>query len=301
MSRSKRNAAAEEYFKRAPNYSAGAIDSLSRATPSDPSDEAGRDLLERVLSVLEASHKFSLPDNGELLGREIPANTIGIARLPYTETVVEFGSPRTPNGRAPTGDEFVSQARCVVCWESHLHGRDGFRAWPVQRDDAADEWELSGVGFFTPYSGEGENVECSILCVPSKVPMLRSLFGDGEAGVAAICGQFSRELRAVYQLCAALTCGNVTTGIVRANREAHAARPGSTLFDYHVLMIDPGKIREPGEARGGTHAAPRTHLRRGHIRRLAWGPRIWVNACVVNPSAIGTVNKDYKIVSADAS
>lgn len=24
--------------------------------------------------------------------------------------------------------------------------------------------------------------------------------------------------------------------------------------------------------------------------------RIWVNSCVVNPTAIGTVNKDYRIV-----
>jgi hypothetical protein len=105
------------------------------------------------------------------------------------------------------------------------------------------------------------------------------------------------ECRSVIQLCAALACSNVSTEIIRPNREASAARPASTLFDYHVLMIDPGAERQPSEDRGGSHASPRTHLRRGHIRRLAWGPRIWVNSCVVNPSAIGTVNKDYAVRS----
>lgn len=51
-----------------------------------------------------------------------------------------------------------------------------------------------------------------------------------------------------------------------------------------------------GPPLGGSHASPRTHLRRGHIRQHPTAGRIWVNSCVVNPTAIGTVNKDYRIV-----
>ena len=61
------------------------------------------------------------------------------------------------------------------------------------------------------------------------------------------------------------------------------------------LVVDSAKERRPSEELGGTHASPRTHLRRGHIRRLRWGPKVWVNSCVVNPGAIGGVNKDYAV------
>lgn len=105
----------------------------------------------------------------------------------------------------------------------------------------------------------------------------------------------SLEIQAVVEFAAALSCTNVTTEVIRPNREARAARPGSTLFDYHILVLDPSKVREPGEDLGGSHASPRTHLRRGHVRRHPTAGRIWVNSCVVNPTALGTVNKDYAI------
>ena len=48
---------------------------------------------------------------------------------------------------------------------------------------------------------------------------------------------------------------------------------------------------------GGTHASPRVHLRRGHIRKIADGRTVWVQACVVG-SKHGMVLKDYKLRSA---
>jgi hypothetical protein len=48
------------------------------------------------------------------------------------------------------------------------------------------------------------------------------------------------------------------------------------------------------KASGGTHASPRVHLRRGHIRRLP-GKNIWVNATIVGNSDLGVVIKDYSV------
>jgi len=47
---------------------------------------------------------------------------------------------------------------------------------------------------------------------------------------------------------------------------------------------------EEGMGGKGTHASPRQHLRRGHIRRLRSGKAIWVRECVVN------ADKDEKVV-----
>ena len=73
-------------------------------------------------------------------------------------------------------------------------------------------------------------------------------------------------------------------------REAKGKVP---FFTYKVLTLKPSK-RSSGEGLGGTHASPRVHLRRGHIRRLP-DKRIWVNGCVVGDKSKGMVVKDYAV------
>jgi hypothetical protein len=97
----------------------------------------------------------------------------------------------------------------------------------------------------------------------------------------------------------ALACSNVHVARSeprKAGRKVKAALPFDT---YHVLTIDvPGR---PGERSGigGAHRSPREHLRRGHIRRLGDGRRIWVNATVVAAGrGGGTVTKDYALRAA---
>lgn len=115
------------------------------------------------------------------------------------------------------------------------------------------------------------------------------------------------EVRAAWQFMTAINCSNVETRKIQPSEALNKKRTKKgkiPLFEYHVLEVDAGdpsanrKEREvkPGS---GTHASPRTHLRRGHIRRLGEksGHRtIWVNAAVVRPGAReGQVEKVYKV------
>jgi hypothetical protein len=93
----------------------------------------------------------------------------------------------------------------------------------------------------------------------------------------------------------ALACSNVH--IERSEPKKSSKKIKSALpFDtYHILTID-----VPGNSGGGmatgSHRSPREHLRRGHIRRLGDGRRIWVNATVVAAGrGAGVVTKDYAI------
>ena len=94
----------------------------------------------------------------------------------------------------------------------------------------------------------------------------------------------------------ALGCSNVQierSKPKRAGKKVKAALP----FDaYHVLTIDaPGRAGDR-VVPTGPHRAPREHLRRGHIRRLADGRRTWVNATVVASGRRGgVIKKDYAI------
>ena len=65
------------------------------------------------------------------------------------------------------------------------------------------------------------------------------------------------------------------------------------LFSWHTVKIEPPKPKQ--EHRGGTHATPRLHDRRGHLRRLANGKTCWVRACKVGDASKGVVFKDYEV------
>ncbi len=63
-------------------------------------------------------------------------------------------------------------------------------------------------------------------------------------------------------------------------------------YDWHTVTIKPPQMKS--EPKGGTHASPRQHDRRGHWRNHPSGKRVWVKACTVGDPAKGLVSKDYR-------
>lgn len=98
----------------------------------------------------------------------------------------------------------------------------------------------------------------------------------------------------VLALCNALACANVH--IERSPAKKGAKVKNALPFDdYHVLTISPPAGRAGPAVPHGSHRSPREHLRRGHIRRLESGSKVWVNATVVNAGIGGKVGKDYRL------
>lgn len=65
--------------------------------------------------------------------------------------------------------------------------------------------------------------------------------------------------------------------------------------EYYVLDCFIGEHVERNDERGGSHASPRFHVRRGHIRRLPDGRRTWVKQCSVGDVSNGRIDKDYRV------
>ena len=109
------------------------------------------------------------------------------------------------------------------------------------------------------------------------------------------------ETRTVLELCEALTCSNVGTATIQEANEAKNARrvrDGKLpLFETKVLTLNvpQNRIGHQGEPVGVERAGPRHHLRRGHIRNLADGRRIWVPSCSVGDPLKGVVDKTYSL------
>ena len=107
------------------------------------------------------------------------------------------------------------------------------------------------------------------------------------------------EIRAVRQLTQILECENISSRRVQPTLTRIAsqkAKDKPPLFSYHVLNIF--ESQGISVRRGGTHASPRFHMRRGHMRRLPTGRKIWVRSHTVGTLDKGFVEKAYSLTGA---
>lgn len=94
----------------------------------------------------------------------------------------------------------------------------------------------------------------------------------------------------------ALSCSNVHIAKKEPKKTGKKVKTALPFDTYHVLTIDAqSRTGESGKPTG-SHRSPREHLRRGHIRKLVSGKKIWVNAAVVAAGrGAGIVKKDYAL------
>lgn len=246
------------------------------AVPSiEPEKKASVD---HVIDLCRASQKFMLPPNGELLpDAELRAlDDSEPLRLPHPFVALEFSAQL----RSSSG-EMVPAKRVIFCREDD----DGIYVRPAAHITANGFWMVRRDAFIpkTNYLDRSDPKELKIIAEYQEKEGAR----DGFTHVRVVLGFLN-----------ALACSNVRVQASHpknAGKKVKAALPFDT---YHVLTIDvPGRSGERGGPTG-PHRAPREHLRRGHIRRLADGRRIWVNATVVAAGrGAGVVKKDYALRS----
>ena len=81
----------------------------------------------------------------------------------------------------------------------------------------------------------------------------------------------------------------------KLNRK-RAKRGKYPLPGYHVLDLGFGRRTETaGDGSGRSHASPRLHTRRGHMRQCASGTITYVRQTLVGDPTKGAVTKDYRV------
>lgn len=112
------------------------------------------------------------------------------------------------------------------------------------------------------------------------------------------------ELRAAYEFLSAINCSNIDTITIPASSALNKKRvkSGKTPFsDYKMLNLmlnEPKRVSASSRDGQGNHASPRTHLRRGHPRRLgekSGNKVIWVSAAMVNASKYDSASDTYQV------
>lgn len=211
-------------------------------------------------------------DMGELadLRRIADASVLPWQRMPFERCWFEY----QPQANAVSGLLVERQNDCL-------------QIATFNRAPARKRWDFCG-WVVLPDEGLGTP--------PSVKETASYVVNTGELGLprllSILCAQ---GLEATQTFLAVLGCQNVEKVEHRpdvALAKARAKKGKPPLFSYWTLVLR-GK-NERGEYMGGTHASPRAHLRRGHIREYAPGKTTWVQASVVGNKALGMVHKDYR-------
>lgn len=241
-------------------------------------DARWRAVWEHILDLCHASNKFLLPDNGRVIeDNDLRALDENIElRLPYKLIALEWRH----TAEAEEGTEKCSKR--VVFAREH---DDMIACRTAVFGDSAGVW----LPFHEFY-------------LPKRNYLLRSPEGARMVVVGAsqeILTDIHTEAERVLGFLNALQCVNVE---IEKSEPRHPGKKIKTAlpFDtYHILTIKrPATVAVHGGT--GSHRSPREHLRRGHIRRLGDGRKIWVNATVVAAGrSAGVVTKDYAMRAVD--
>ena len=253
-----------------------------------------------ALGVQRFGIMFTLPNYGRLKERnkkmELPGS---IFKPPYPICVLEFAGDHNPN----VSIEMKSSRRIVMVFD---HG-DRVDLIPVTYVDHMKIW-APPVFKFTLYYGENTAVQLTgdgMTTLTRFGPVLDDLFtqikeenfgSSTERFARAMGDDYLDEMWAYVDFCRTLYENHVTfedVPIHKGQAKMRRALGKSPLFLYKTLVI--GKKKRKSAHMGGTHASPRSHLRRGYYRMSKNGKRHWVQPCMVKGETPGFVHKDYKV------
>lgn len=315
------------------NYSVHFMEDMDTLHPTAPKKWV--DNLKWLCRKMERGQHFQMPDDGRIIEmKDMPEEMPLFLRPPFPVTVIEYSS-NAETGDDLLNCVKSSRRIVVALDHSevadvphkmmlaHTGGEPSDGVWivPIAYTDAMTRWAPPSCIFFIPYDqqvtkkitrhaevaaklGIGPSDERSGL--EMSVAALAIEIFDGSTGqlttpqamehmIGCCAADAQAELFAYQQMAVALACSNVTT----EKREPHAKLNKSrgksgkrSLFDYHVLTI-PGATGSSQSDASGRQV--RSHLRRGHIRRIQSGRIIWINATLVKGGSNGFVAKSYAV------
>lgn len=309
------------------NYTPKAIEALlSYPSPGAPLTRQG---FRYIADKLRQAQVFVLPDFGMLLDRSKPRPQVDtlIFKPPFDVVALEFTGDN-PGRSDPYYTAARSTRRIALAWDwkddlvfapkglapgvviASIAFYDNDQAWmPIMGAyhvpyDA--KWGVPQPSAFAERMVEIGGMTAAQARAPAPggtpIPLLpevilHALKQVGNEGLIDLLqSDLSDEVAAYMDLCCALACRNVQFDRHAAPTKLNKARIAAgklPLPDHHTLTLNGADYG--GGATAHDRLGPRSHLRRGHIRRLPTGRITWVNQTMVHGQADGFVTKTYRI------
>jgi hypothetical protein len=319
----------------AKNYAAQAEKYIVKNYGQTPSMAEEYSLIEkRFLNPIKNSVHFALPDTGVIFDDDYRGIRGEEVRLPFPSITLEYFFPYG-NGqlekdhvysskRLILATEYTSEQVALEYPEYDFDFGEPDMMWIavygasyIPEDDF---WGVEPFGWLMPSAWDRQFVKKNGETVFSQrfqdsregvgvngyvLPLMKSILekvyeAEGEVGIQSCVKDIGNETATILELCEALSCSNVHHRPIESIDPAvnqRRIRDGKVpLYETRTLWIDvPNFDNVSVEWQGGTHRSPRQHLRRGHIRNLQSGKKVWVNATVVGAKENGIIKKDYAI------
>jgi hypothetical protein len=289
------------------NYAAQCVSSMRkmRIKGSDKDTES----LNFLLDEIESSVHFAIPDEGKFFNDGLKGIVEEEIRLPFDAITLEFYSDaeikkRLILAREVEGSSFAGVDTFPVDWlKGTVIAMNVF--WC---DDEDGHWntDLFSCLMTTnkPVKPDGTRL-LDFLYLPyfhdsiSKIEK-KILIEELDERI-----NITRPyVRSLFEFIEAMSCSNVEKEIHnkadlkrQANRASKNKKP---IFETYRLTVQvPGSgYKSSADASDSGRASPREHLRRGHIRRIVYGKKIWINSCVDGNRSEGINHKSYGVCPA---
>jgi hypothetical protein len=273
------------------NYCAHAIDDFRKIIDSTQMPESLKVASMDGISMLRDAQKFRVPDSCLIVDVKEDVNMLEFGRkyacpfgMPYPTTALEF---------TQTHQRDSATKQYILIIEKQVpknSARANRYAVVLVRNIDSKLWIMDPQMVLIEEDG-GTFYVCSKY-------VYNAIGGERDPAEESSFVDFC--VSRVIMLAAALNCSNVShstefnpSNALNKKRSEAGKQP---FFSYHVLDIRGDRRESEVSHNGGTHASPRVHLRRGHIRKHPSAGNIWVNACVVGNKELGMVAKDYRVL-----
>lgn len=306
------------------NFSRFAIDDiLAQAKICDDVNEPySSNIYKLIANLLEKEAiKFALPDGGRLFESNKPfsPSDADLLHLPYPVIALEYSM----EGNHPATismEEMSCQATKRICLAIDDPDSDGITVIPMWFNEKIKKWVVSISCAFIPrkqdhspesllyFSGiEGKTSNLKLYIKPLIAEAWdRCVNAKGQQGAMRLgLIDAKDEINSLLSFLLILSCTNVKTRdsedeqILRKVNAKRINKGKKPIFSYKILeIIVPKETLQSQffEKQDPCRRSPRIHLRRGHVRRIDDGKRVWVNACVVGKKDEGYIYKDYKLL-----
>lgn len=296
-------------------------------------EEQGKEYLANtycwIAECLRYSVKIVLPDNGEVYrhnhaGGALPSQeecfSLKGLPAPCTSLVYRWTSldPQQKLGKQCFGTRRITlifdMKQIVQDYDSDKN--IGVIIYSLFYAENAGTWDMSpiAIGLHDPYhfemiAADQNKSSCDIseqswtwmgkaLDLVTGNPLTLDFIEQNETYAKTVC-EMRPDINAVIQCVHSLRAGASLKEQKHKSptRRKKMQRKGVGGFTYHVLRLPYN--RSGHEQQSGTHASPRFHVRRAHIRKLPSGALTFVRQCFVGDKAKGIVDKDYQLAKAN--
>jgi len=226
-----------------------------------------------MIDAIKASQKFML---GNVSTYPVPKEYISKIRLPYPMTLIEY--------LAETEENKIKK-NITICIEDEEE--NNVKIMPFQYSDINKKWV--GIGLLIEVERDGDD-----FTILTNEKILKVAKEDVNKAATFF-------LTVLFEFLTILNCNNVSTKLHHppaALQKKRIKKKKKPFYSFHILKINNNDASTTSTRKGntsGTHASPRIHFRRGHIRRLPTGETTWVTSCLVGDKKKGFVNKEYKV------